>query len=50
MLSFSVTPLDRYVVTVKVFDGPKLVAEEVLQYRSKGGFMSFELNQRGEGK
>jgi len=32
MLSFSVTPQDRYVVTVKVFDGPKLVAEEVLQY------------------
>ena len=31
-LSFIVTPKDRYVVTVKVFDGPKVVAGQVLQY------------------
>ena len=31
-LSVGVTPQDRYVITVKVFDGPKLVAEEVLRY------------------
>jgi hypothetical protein len=31
-LSFSVGPQDRYVVTVKVFDGAKVVAEQVLQY------------------
>ena len=31
-LSVSVGPKDKYVLTVKVFDGAKLVAEEVLRY------------------
>lgn len=31
-LSVSVGPQDKYVLTVKVFDGAKLVAEEVLRY------------------
>ena len=31
-LSVSTGPQDRYVVTVKVFDGAKLVAEEVLRH------------------
>jgi hypothetical protein len=28
----SVGPQDKYVLTVKVFDGAKLVAEDVLRY------------------
>jgi Thin aggregative fimbriae synthesis protein len=31
-LSLGVGPNDRYLVTIKVFDGAKLVAEEVLRY------------------
>jgi hypothetical protein len=31
-LSVSVGPQDKYVITVKVFDGAKLVAEEVLRH------------------
>jgi hypothetical protein len=31
-LSVSVAPQDRYVISVKVFDGAKLVAEDVLRY------------------
>ena len=31
-LSFSVTLKGRYVVTVKVFEGPKVVAKQVLQH------------------
>lgn len=31
-LSVNVGPQDKYVLTVKVFDGAKLVAEEVLRY------------------
>ena len=31
-LSLSVGPQDRYSVTVRVFDGAKLVAEQVLKY------------------
>jgi hypothetical protein len=31
-LSLGVGPDDRYVVTVKVFDGARLVAEDVLRY------------------
>lgn len=31
-LTVSVGPQDRYVISVKVFDGAKLVAEDVLRY------------------
>ena len=31
-LKLGVNPQDKYVITVRVFDGAKVVAEEVLQY------------------
>lgn len=31
-LSVSIGPQDKYVITVKVFDGAKLVTEEILRY------------------